>query len=121
MLLIGIGWSVKAQIVINELMIDPSPVVSLPNCEWMELYNTSNDAVNLAQWIIKGGSCDCVLPSFSLAAHSYVIVAATASKGKLDAYGSVLYCNCFPSLNNEGKALWLLNPLGKLQDFVSYS
>lgn len=118
--LFGIILNGQSQVVINELMIDPSPVVALPDCEFIELYNRGTDSVNLSNWIIKGGSCDCVLPSFSVASRSYVVIASTSSKGKFDSFGNVLYCPCFPTLNNDGKTLWLINSNGQLQDFVNY-
>jgi len=119
-IILGFGLHSNAQVVFNELMIDPTPVVSLPDCEFIELYNNGNSAVNISKWIIKGGTCDCFLPSFSLASHSFVLLAATSSKGKLDSYGNVLYCPCFPSLNNDGKTLWLVDSLGRMQDFINY-
>ena len=115
-------WQISsfAQVVFNELMIDPSPAISLPEYEFIELYNAGSDSINLSNWIIKGGTCDCVLPSFSLASHSFVLIASTSAKAKLDSYGKVLYCPCFPSLNNDGKTLWLIDDKGKMQDYVYY-
>ena len=109
-----------SQVVFNELMIDPTPIVSLPDCEFIELYNTSDDSVSIGNWIIKGGTCDCILPPFSLASHSYVLIASTSSKGKLDSYGNVLYRPCFPTLNNDGKTLVLVDAHGVMRDVVSY-
>jgi hypothetical protein len=102
-------------------MIDPTPIVSLPDCEFIELYNTSVDSVNIGNWIIKGGTCNCVLPPFTLASHSYVLIASTSSKGKLDSYGNVLYLPCFPALNNDGKTLVLIDAHAVMRDVVTYS
>lgn len=115
-------WQISsfAQVVFNELMIDPSPAISLPEYEFIELYNAGSDSINLSNWIIKGGTCDCILPSFSMASHSFVIIASTGSKGKLDVFGKVLYCPCFPSLTNDGKTHWLIDDKGKMQDYISY-
>jgi len=110
----------NTQVVFNEIMIDPTPVISLPECEFIELYNNGAETVNMSKWKIKGGSCDCILSNFSLSSHSYVLIASTSSKGKLDSFGNVFYLPCFPSLNNEGKTLWLVDSLGRMQDFLSY-
>ena len=52
------GFYAKAQIanrfdiVIDEIMADPSPQVNLPNNEWIELRNTSGTTFNLLGWKI---------------------------------------------------------------------
>ena len=39
-------------IVINEIMADPSPSVALPEWEYIELYNASESAININDWKI---------------------------------------------------------------------
>ena len=42
----------RFDIVIAEIMADPSPQVNLPNNEWIELRNTSGITINLSGWRI---------------------------------------------------------------------
>ena len=53
---------IVCRIVINEMMVDPTPLVGLPDFEWIELYNTSNCRVNLAGWRIVVGTTSRTLP-----------------------------------------------------------
>ncbi|MFT3909471.1 MAG: hypothetical protein QM737_08610 [Ferruginibacter sp.] len=58
------SYSVPQQydVVIDELMADPDPQVSLPNLEWLELRNTSTADINLLGWTLvkpTGASGPC--------------------------------------------------------------
>jgi hypothetical protein len=55
-LYLPIGTPVFHEVVINEIMADPSPVVGLPNTEFIELYNRSAQNFNLNGWTLTDGS-----------------------------------------------------------------
>ena len=40
-------------VVIDEIMSDPTPQVALPNAEWIELKNTAASPINLKGWTIS--------------------------------------------------------------------
>ncbi|NJB85467.1 hypothetical protein GGR26_001212 [Lewinella marina] len=40
---------------ITEMMVDPTPVVGLPDAEYVEVYNAGNEAVDLSQLAISSG------------------------------------------------------------------
>ncbi|HEY9363808.1 MAG TPA: lamin tail domain-containing protein, partial [Chitinophagaceae bacterium] len=67
----------RYEVVIDEIMADPSPQVGLPNNEWIELKNTSLTAFNLQGWRIEDASgLSGPMPSFMLEPDSFVIVCA---------------------------------------------
>ncbi len=110
----------KGDIVINEIMADPSPVVGLPNAEYIELYNNTKVKVNLKNWILRIGSSDKILPDAVIMPESYLIIGSQANESVLSPYGDFLGLSSF-SLTNSGTDLLLKTDSNKLMHFVSYS
>lgn len=109
-------------VVINEIMADPSPVVGLPNNEWIELKNTTGFTINLLGWrIADDGGTSGPLPNYFLRADSFVIVCTSSAATALSAYGMVLTVTSFPSLNDAGENLTLLNENGIAIHNVNYN
>ncbi len=70
----------KYDVVIDEIMSDPSPQVGLPNAEWIELKNTSAFPVNLRGWKLASRTHQSgLMPDFILMPDSFVIVSHTSS------------------------------------------
>lgn len=109
-------------VVMDEIMIDPSPAVALPNNEWIELKNTSSTAINLLNWRITNttGSSGS-MPDFILNPNGFVIVCSAATIGVMATFGNAISVTNFPSLNNEGDELALFSPTGKTIHAVGYS
>ncbi|MFT4751147.1 MAG: hypothetical protein ACJATN_001121 [Neolewinella sp.] len=62
-------------VLINEFMADPNPVVGLPNQEYLELHNPTDTVVDLAGLqVASGGSPATFSEGSLLAANSYVVV-----------------------------------------------
>ena len=109
-------------IVIDELMADPTPVVGLPDNEWLELRNTSRFPINLNGWrIASNGSHTGTMPDFLLAPDSFVIVCSGSAVNNLSVYGQVISVTSFPSLNNDGDQLVLINEQGRVIHALQYS
>lgn len=110
-------------IVIDEIMADPDPVVGLPALrEWIELRNTTAFAINLQGWKIGDGTAvSGGMPNYTLAPNSYVIVCTGSAVPELTPFGNVISVTSFPSLSNDGKQLILTNAQGNTMHAVNYS
>ena len=107
-------------IVINEIMADPNPVVGLPEWEYVELYNTTEFGIDLKDWQIQIGANDLTFGSFVLAPHSYVILCHNDAVPELRTYGDCIGFSSF-SVGNSASAMYLYSKAGLLISRVNFS
>jgi hypothetical protein len=108
-------------IVINEIMADPEPVVSsLPAYEYLELYNKTQYAINLENWTLTIGTTVKVLPSIVIAADSFLVITSATAQPLFDVSIATLGLSSL-SLPNTGQTLVLANPSGAIISTVSYT
>lgn len=112
----------RFDIVIDEIMADPSPQVGLPNIEYIELKNVSGQDVNLQGWKLTtltatSGS----FGNYTLPADSFLIITSTSGAASFTGFGRVLGIPGFPALTNDGTTLRLISKEGKTIHFVSYN
>jgi hypothetical protein len=112
----------RFDIVITELMPDPSPIVGLPNAEYIELKNTSSTGFNLLGWKISDGAGTATIgTSFILQPDSMVIICSNGSLPLFLPFGRAIGVASFPSLNNDGDLISLLSPQAKNIHAVEYN
>lgn len=107
-------------VVINEIFADPSPIVGLPDGEFVEIYNPTTKFFQLNGWQITDGSSTSTLPNYTLAPDSYVILYASSTSGDFSLYSNKLGLTSFPGLNNTGETITLLDDNGNTIDAVEY-
>ena len=109
-------------VVIDEIMADPSPPVALPNYEFIELKNTSSFPINLQGWKISDiNSSSGPMPFFVLQPDSFVIVCSTTAITSLSSFGNAIAVKCFPSLDNDGDILSVTTSTGKIIHALHYN
>ncbi len=109
-------------VVISELMADPTPQVGLPNNEWIELRNTSTNPFNLLGWRIGDATGQSgTMPNYNLLPDSVVIVCTSSAVAAMSAYGPTITVTSFPSLDNTGEIIYLRSPQNKIIHTVSYT
>ena len=112
----------RYDVVIDEIMADPTPQISLPSNEWIELKNVSSNPINLQSWRIgDAGGQSGPMPNFVLQPDSFVIVCTGSAVAAMQVYGRVISVTSFPSLDNDGDQLYLKSNTGLTIHAVSYS
>ncbi|HWR33959.1 MAG TPA: lamin tail domain-containing protein [Chitinophagaceae bacterium] len=112
----------RYDVVIDEIMADPTPQVGLPNNEWLELKNTTAAPVNLQNWRIGDATGQSgPMPNFTLQPDSFVIVCTGSAVAAMSAFGTTISVTSFPSLDNNGDQLFLKAANGKTIHAVFYS
>ena len=112
---------VSKDIIITEIMTDPSPVIGLPDEEFIEIYNRSKNPVNLAGWKLTDRSSIASLPSQIIFPQEYWIVTSSSAATLFASFGKTLGVSNFPTLNNTGDKIILLDPTGLKVDSLSYN
>jgi len=109
-------------VVIDEIMCDPTPQVGLPNNEWIELRNTSTFPVNIKNWRIADASgTSGALPNFILQPDSFVIVCTGSAVSAMFPFGTTISVSSFPSMDNDGEIISLITDQGLTMHAVNYS
>lgn len=112
----------RYNIVIDELMADPTPQTGLPNNEWIELRNISPVPFNLSGWRIGDATSQSgPMPSYILQPDSFVIICTASAVAAMSAYGPVISVTSFPSLDNTGDLVYLRSPQNRIIHSVNYT
>jgi len=103
------------ELLITEIMADPTPVVGLPTFEYLELFNAGASPIDLSTVSISDDGTEIVLPAIMLAPQAYVVLAEDPmGDTRFEAFPD------FPSLTNSGGVLALVAG-GEMIDQVAYS
>lgn len=112
----------RFDVVIAEIMADPTPQVGLPNAEYIEIKNVSSTAFNLSGWKLSDAvSTGTINTNFTLQPDSIVILCSTGNVPTFSVFGRTIGVTSFPSLDNDGDLLSLKSPQGKIIHAVNYS
>ena len=107
-------------IIITEILADPGPVQELPEAEFLEIYNRSENPINLAGWVLSDESTSVVMNKFILLPHQYLILTASKNAEAYSMLGATLSLSSLPSLNNAGDLITLRNAAGNAIDSLRY-
>lgn len=105
-------------LLMTEIMADPTPTVGLPDVEYVELYNRSKKVFNLKGFLLSNPRKGISLPDYVLLPGQYVVL----YKGEQNLFrNNNLGLSDFPLLVNGGDDLALLAPNGTIIHTVSYT
>ncbi len=113
--------ALPGEVIINEIMADPSPVVGLPDAEFVEIHNTTADKTfDLAGWTFSDGGTTGTLPGIILPPGGFAILTDDANAVLFAGFGTVASLTTFPSINNDGDPLSLSNDAVTVIDAVAF-
>jgi len=100
--------SLKNWLWITEIMADETPVIGLPETEYIEIYNRSDSIINLGNVQFEDEKHGITLPNFYLLPQEFVLICSSSKADKFQDK-NVLGVSNFPSLNNSSENLILRN------------
>jgi hypothetical protein len=110
-------------IVINELMVNPTPLVGLPDCEYVELFNLSDFPMDLQGWMLGIGQSLRQLPQVKILPKEFLLLTSAACAEELPIFGSSVAVSGMSStaLINGGTTVVLYNPDMEVISFAAYT
>jgi len=105
-------------IIINEFMADETPVVGLPETQFVELYNRSNKYFHLNGWQLSDNNSTGTIQDEWLYPGEYLILVPTSG---LSGYPQAINVTSWASLNNTGDDIILETDGGIIVDELTYT
>lgn len=111
----------RYDVVINEIMANPSSAPWLPAAKYIELYNASAQPVQLKGWTLSDGSNAAMIKTdFLLMPDSFAVISSSAGATLLSAFTKVISATSFPTLRVNGDLIFLRSNKGVLIHAVQY-
>ena len=107
-------------VIINEFFPDPTPVIGLPEVEFVEIFNKSNKIFNLSGWKIGDASANGTITEGWLLPGEYKVLTATVNI-PLFTTTTAIGVTSFPSLNNAGDDVVLSDNFGQIVDKLTFT
>jgi len=117
----GTKGSAIGDVVISEIMADPSPPLKLPAREYLEITNRTSDSIFLGGWMLIATNDTSFLPKSWIRPGEYIILCSSSGKAEFSSYGRVICPPSFPALNDGGEIIALRDAGGSLIHAVSYT
>lgn len=110
----------KGDVQINEILADPDPQIGLPASEFVELYNTTSEPIDLVHWTIcDDRSCGVFLDGF-ISKNGYVTLVPENESSNFGQRTNAIPIKSWPGINNSGETLRIFNQDGILIDSVNF-
>lgn len=105
-------------IIINEFLPDETPVVGLPEVEFVELYNRSNKYFHLLGWKLSDNNTSGTIQDVWLLPGEYLILVPSSG---LTSYPQATVVTSWAALNNSGDDIELKTDAGIVVDKIAYT
>ena len=117
-----------SDIIINEIMADPSPSVRLPEHEYVELYNRSEKNIQIGGWTFSYKSAtaanptNVIMPPYLFPSGGYLLLVHQNAASDLSAYGATLsVLHSTTAIVNSGLFMKLIDNTGTVISWVDFN
>ena len=111
----------RNDVLIHEIMADPSPVVGLPPSEYVELYNRTGGELLLKNWSLQLGKTVKNLPDIRMPGYGFAVIAAANDALALQLHCDTVYALSSLSITDGGQELILYNNYDEVIHTVKFS
>lgn len=118
---IRIDQAMPYELLITEIMADPTPVIGLPDAEYLEVLNTTSKIFNLSDYTLQVGTSERTLPDELMEGGAYVILCNQENAAALSVFGRVVIVNTLPALTNSGASILLKDKNDVVLHDVTYA
>ena len=106
---------------ITEILADPTPVIGLPDFEFVEILNMTSETFDLGELEFTNSGNPVAFPTYLMAGGEYVIVCHEDNIDAFTPFGNVVGLPTFSALSNEADDIGIYGPgQGFFIDAVSY-
>src|SRR5690606_25273171 len=116
-----IDTAAPGDMLITEIMADPTPAIGLPEVEYLELHHAGEGILRLSEYLLQISSGARSLPDSILRPGEFVIVCASDKAALLNPYGRVIPVINMPALPNAGARIALTYKRDKVLLGLTYS
>lgn len=114
-----VAFSQNHDILITEILADPTPSIGLPEREYIEIFNNTENAISLKGFKLFYGNFSAFFPDSVLLPQTYYIVCRRGFELDFRNFGKVIALSNF-SLPNDGTLLIIKNQKDELVHYVDY-
>jgi len=108
-------------VVINEFLADQTPSVGLPEAEFIELFNASDQILNLEGWSLGDQTTRSILGNYIFRPGEFITICDIGNEEAFSALGPTQGQFRFAALNNGGDHLTLRDKSGRIIDDIIYT
>lgn len=106
---------------LNEVMVDPTPVLNQPNAEYIEIWNRSNHYLIMDQLKIILPNGTLTFKNDTIPPKNYIVITSLNTKNLFNSYASIVISpNTWLALRNESGFVKLIDTGGRILDEMEY-
>ncbi len=111
----------RYDVIISEIMPDPSPAIALPESEYIELFNRQEYPIDLKDWQLIINSKAVNLPDYTLNSKEYVVLINKNEENNWNSFDKgIIFIKSMPALTNSSGTIVIMNSDNFVCDALQY-